>query len=120
MAIPKVNVSVDLFQLVGTALPLARVRLTLPRPDVVAATGEIVVMGSWTMQGDLNGHATGQFFPNDQGRLGTSYLVEVFDQNGLRVFPADGRQVSALIPNMDVALQACLFMVPPLTLSDAQ
>jgi hypothetical protein len=118
--IPKVNVSVDTYQLAGIALPQAQVRLTLTRPDIVKDTGEIVALGSGIIQCDDAGHGVGPFFPNDAGTQGTQYLVEIFDQNGMQVFPAGGRQVPAVIPVMDIALHACLFKIAPLSLSDAQ
>lgn len=120
MTIPQVNVSVDTYQLTGAALANATVRLTLTRPDIVAATGEIVALGSGIIACDSSGQGSGPFFPNAAGTQGTQYLVEIFDAAGLQVFPAPGRQVPAVLPTSDCALHACLFMLPPLSVGDAQ
>lgn len=119
MTIPKVNVTVDTYQLTGQALPNATARITLTRGDIVAATGEVVGMGSTQVVCDPNGHGVGAFFPNVLGTQGTQYLVEIFDSYGLQVFPSDGRQVPAVIPNQDCSLTACLFTIPPLSQGDA-
>lgn len=120
MTTPTINVSVDAFQVVGTALPNAKVRLTLTRDDTFMVNGGgIVPAGSGTIQCDANGHGAGPFFPNALGTKATQYLVEIFDQNGMRVFPSDGRPVPATLPNTDVALHTVLFTVPPLSRADA-
>lgn len=122
MTIPTRALSVDLFQVVGTALPLATAVLTLTRADIVKAElgGGLVPAGRTTIQCDANGIGSGPLFPNEDGTLGTQYGVQVFDQYGAQVFPeAPGHMARASMPDRDCALHEVLFTLPPLSRTDA-
>lgn len=118
MTIPTRRVTVDMFQVLGTALPNATARLTLTRGDILADGSGMVPVSSGTILCDANGHGFGDFFPNELGTQGTQYAVEVFDEQGNLVFPEKG-VVRAFLPDRDSKLHEILFTIPPLSKSDA-
>lgn len=110
MAVPVRKLTVDLAQIVGEALPVAMVRVTLTRADVTA-DGQVVLPGSIEIPCDVDGHGEADIFPNELGTLQTQYDCEIFSQ-GARVFPETGHALF-FMPDADSALHAVLFSVPP-------
>lgn len=119
MAIPTRKVTIDLYQIVGTRLPYGKVRFTLTRSDVYDDIngGGLVTEGDWVADCDEDGHGEIFLFPNALGTQSTSYLVEVFDQSAMKVFPREGN-VPVTVPDFDVKLHAILFTLPPVSKAD--
>lgn len=118
--IPTHTLFVDLFQVIGTPLPNATVRMTLTTYDIVYGIGGgLIPAGSTTIVCDENGMGEGELFPNTLGTRGTQYGVEVFN-DGVKVFPDVNRRMAlAVMPDQDSDLHAILFSVPPVSKSDA-
>lgn len=93
-------------QVLGTALPLARVRFRLSAPDTQA--GELVVPEDAWADLDASGNGSIGLWPNVLGAGGgTSYAVTVFDRYNRVCLTG-----VAVVPDADTTLLACLQLAP--------